>query len=53
MKTILQVNTSILSNEGQSTRLANEFVAALRREEPDASLILRDLARDPVPHLDA
>jgi len=29
MKTILQVNTSILSNEGQSTRLANEFVAAL------------------------
>jgi FMN-dependent NADH-azoreductase len=53
MKTILQVNASILSNEGQSTRLANEFVAALRREAPEANLILRDLARDPVPHLDA
>ena len=53
MKTILQVNTSILSNEGQSTRLANEFVAALRRDEPDAKLILRDFAHDPVPHLDA
>ena len=27
MKTILQVNASILGNEGQSTRLANAFVA--------------------------
>ncbi len=50
MKTILQVNASILSNEGQSTRLANDFVQALRS---DAKLIVRDLARDPVPHLDA
>ena len=50
MKTILQVNTSILSNEGQSTRLANEFVAALRTDE---KIVVRDLARDPVPHLDA
>jgi len=50
MKTILQVNASILSNEGQSTRLANEFVAGLRE---DGKLIVRDLARDPVPHLDA
>ena len=53
MKTIFQLNASILSNEGQSTRLANEFVAALRKDEPDTKLILRDLARDPVPHLDA
>ena len=53
MKTILQLNASILSDNGQSSRLANEFVAALRKEEPDAKLILRDLARDPVPHLDA
>src|SRR5688572_11746605 len=50
MKTILQVNTSILSNEGHSTRLANEFVAA-RRE--DSKLVVRDLAREPVPHLTA
>ena len=48
MKTILQVNASILSNEGQSTRLANDFVARFRNGE---QLILRDLARDPVPHL--
>jgi FMN-dependent NADH-azoreductase len=50
MKTILQVNASILSNEGQSTRLANDFVAGFRTDE---KLIVRDLARDPVPHLDA
>lgn len=49
MKTILQVNASILGNEGQSTRLADAFVAGL-----DATkVIVRDLAREPVPHLDA
>ena len=53
MKTILQLNTSILSNEGQSTRLANQFVAAQRERDPSVQLIVRDLARDPVPHLDA
>jgi FMN-dependent NADH-azoreductase len=49
MKTILQLNTSILSNEGQSTRLANEFVAQLGADE----VIVRDLAKEPVPHLTA
>jgi FMN-dependent NADH-azoreductase len=49
MKTILQVNTSILSNEGQSTRLANEFVAQLDADK----VVVRDLASDPVPHLNA
>ena len=49
MKTILQVNASILANEGQSTRLADQFVAAF----PDAQVIRRNLAADPVPHLDA
>jgi len=50
MKTILQLNSSIHSNNGQSSILANEFVAALRTDE---KLVVRDLARDPVPHLDA
>jgi FMN-dependent NADH-azoreductase len=49
MKTILQLNASILSDDGQSSRLANEFVAAL----PEAQVVRRDLARDTVPHLDA
>ena len=41
MKTILQVNASILGNEGQSTRLANEFVSQLGADE----VIVRDLAK--------
>src|SRR5688500_1946244 len=49
MKTIFQLNASILSGEGQSSRLADAFVAA----QPDARVIRRDLARDPVPHLNA
>ena len=47
MKTILQLNTSILSTEGQSTRLADQLVAGLDADE----VIVRDLAKDPVPHL--
>ena len=50
MKTILQVNASILSNEGQSTRLANDFVGKFGYGD---KVIVRDFARDPVPHLDA
>jgi FMN-dependent NADH-azoreductase len=49
MKTILQLNTSILSGDGQSTRLAEELVASLRQE--DTQVMVRDLARNPVPHL--
>ena len=53
MKTILHLSSSIFAEGGQSSRLAEEFVAALRLEDPGAEVIRRDLARDPVPHLDA
>jgi FMN-dependent NADH-azoreductase len=45
--TTLQLNTSLFGPGGQSTTLASEFVA--RR---GGKVIVRDLARDPVPHLD-
>lgn len=51
--TILQVNTSLNAARGVSTQLASELVAELRASNPDADVIVRDLARDPVPHLDA
>ena len=51
MKTILQLNSSIFSDGGQSSTLASELVAQLRGH--GAEVIRRDLARDPVPHLDA
>jgi FMN-dependent NADH-azoreductase len=49
MKTILQLNSSIYGDGGQSSRLAQEFVA----QSPAARVITRDLAKDPLPHLDA
>jgi FMN-dependent NADH-azoreductase len=53
MTTILRITSSIYSNEGQSSRLAGEFVAVLRERLPNSRVIDRDLARDPIPHLDA
>ena len=51
--TLLQLNTSIFSSHGQSSRLADSFVAKWRTANPGAEIIVRDLARDPLPHLDA
>ena len=53
MKTILHLTSSIFAEGGQSSRLAEEFVAALRLEHPGTQVIRRDLTCDPVPHLDA
>lgn len=50
---ILQINSSIFSGAGQSSGLADQFVARLRARNPGARLTVRDLAADPVPHLDA
>lgn len=52
MKTLLQLNTSLFSSHGESSRLAEEFVAAWQARNPDGRVIVRDLAADPVPHLD-
>lgn len=49
---ILQIKSSLFSANGQSSRLADEFVALLRRENPGAVVVERDLAAEPVPHLD-
>jgi len=51
MKTILQLNNSVFSDEGQSSRLADEFVARVRGDDPGTRVIRRDLAEHPVPHL--
>ena len=53
MQTLLHIDTSIHSSEGESSRLAARFVERFRGEHPDAAVIHRDLARDPVPHLTA
>lgn len=53
MKTLLQLNTSLFSDGGQSSRLAARFVADWRARRPRSTVISRDLATDPVPHLTA
>ena len=49
---ILLIKSSVFSGNGQSSRLADQFVAELRAQNPGAEIIERDLAAEPVPHLD-
>ncbi|MGA2186899.1 MAG: NAD(P)H-dependent oxidoreductase [Steroidobacteraceae bacterium] len=52
MSTLLQINASI--NNGQSSQLASQFVAAFRARHPEAKILVRDVAAaEPVPHLTA
>src|SRR5437867_51508 len=53
MKTLLQLNTSLFASGGQSTQLADRFVAAWRAANPGARVVVRDIGREPVPHLTA
>ena len=51
--TILQIKSSLFSTGGQSSQLADEYVARQVAADPDAEVIVRDLALNPVPHLTA
>jgi FMN-dependent NADH-azoreductase len=54
MTTLLQINASINNDNGQSSQLANQFVAAFHKRHPKAKIVVRDVAAaDPVPHLNA
>jgi FMN-dependent NADH-azoreductase len=53
MKTVLQLNTSLFGEQGQSSKLSRDFIKAWRRYSPQDRIITRDLAKDPVPHLTA
>ena len=53
MTTLLQINASLNNGKGQSSQLANQFVAAFQRNRPGTKLLKRDVAAaDQVPHLD-
>lgn len=52
MTTLLQINASLNNGNGQSSQLANQFVAAFQRSRPGTKILERDVAAtDPVPHL--
>ncbi|HJV53366.1 MAG TPA: FMN-dependent NADH-azoreductase [Noviherbaspirillum sp.] len=53
MKTLLQINASMFSENGQSSRLARQFIANWKSANPDGKLIAHDLGAEPVPHLTA
>ena len=53
MKTLLQLNSSLNANGGQSSLLANSFVTAWQAAHPGAPVKTRNLAADEVPHLTA
>jgi FMN-dependent NADH-azoreductase len=53
MKTLLQLNSSIFSSGGHSSQLADGFVSRWRSKNLAAQIIVRDLVKDPLPHLDA
>ena len=52
MTTLLQIKASISHDQGSSSLLANNFVAAYRKAHPDAKVLVREVASaEPVPHL--
>jgi FMN-dependent NADH-azoreductase len=52
MKTLLQIQSSMFESGGQSSRLAARFVEEWRKDN-DGAVMVRDIGREPVPHLTA
>ncbi len=53
MSTLLQIRSSLFSDQGQSSRLADQYVARWQAAHPDGTVVTRDLAANPIPHLTA
>lgn len=53
MATLLKIQTSLFQGDGQSSQLAEQFARNWQARNPDGRVVARDLAAEPVPHLDA
>jgi FMN-dependent NADH-azoreductase len=52
--TLLQINASLHTSNGHSSRLADQFVAAFQQARPGTKILKRDVAAaDSVPHLNS
>jgi FMN-dependent NADH-azoreductase len=51
MSTLLQINSSVFSTGGQSSQLADHYVAIWKRANPTGKVVTRDLGANPIPHL--
>jgi FMN-dependent NADH-azoreductase len=52
MATLLKIQSSLFNGKGQSSALAGQFAERWLSQHPGGKVITRDLAADPVPHLD-
>lgn len=52
MSSLLYIRSSIFQDQGQSSLLADEYLARWREANPKGQVILRDLVANPLPHLD-
>ena len=53
MTTLLQINASLNAHRGNSSQLADHFVAAWKASHADGNVVVRDVGVEPIPHLDA
>lgn len=53
MKTLLSIQSSIYSDEGQSGRLSAAFISDWQQRNPGGRVWVRNLAETPLPHLTA
>lgn len=53
MATLLQINSSLFGNNGNSSLLSQEFVQHWKAQNPIGEVVLRDFAKEDIPHLDA
>lgn len=51
MSKVLVLNSSVSGEASVSRKLVADAVAAIRRADPHAEIVWRDLAADPIPHL--
>lgn len=53
MQTLLVIKSSLFDGAGQSSQLADGFVARWSDANPGGTVVMRDLATNPLPHLGA
>ena len=53
MKTLLKIQSSLFSEQGQSTQLAERIALQWLASNPGGRIVTRDLSESPVPHLTA
>ena len=53
MKTLLQINSSVFGDNGQSSQLNQQLVQEWLAKNPDGKVVKRDLTQEVIPHLDS